>query len=130
MRTISVKNSLAEARATVARAGRRVPFTDAYQVAGEPARAAEMLVEGWAVVELSDLELSERIRIGRQRRIDELLELADKARERARQLLGTKFADRHTADARRYKIEAESLQDDVTEPITSPERDLRPSEAL
>lgn len=93
-------------------------------VEGGPAFAVRMLVADWLVEQLDAEQLAERCRVGRRRAIDDLLDRAKKARARAEELLGSKFADRHNKEARRLVLEAEALLSD-NEPITSAERDSR-----
>lgn len=80
---------------------------------GGPAFAAEMLTDGWTVRQLSPEELAERVRIGLRREVDELIERAKQSKARAQELLGSKFAARHQADARRDLMKAEALLEDI-----------------
>lgn len=91
---------------------RRVPFLEWAYVAKEGGPTYELciLVEGWGVREIPTDELARRTQAGLRREIDRLLECAQIAAARAKQLVGSRYQARHVLEAAEYRDRARELE--------------------
>lgn len=76
---------------------------------GGPAYVVEPVHEGWLVRELTPPELDARVSAGMRYAAEDLIRRAEAAEARARELLGSKFAPRHQAEASDLRSRAGTL---------------------
>lgn len=76
---------------------------------GGPAYVVDPLPEGWLVRELTPPELEARVSGGMRQAADDLIRRAEESEARARELLGSKFAPRHVAEAGKLRERAVTL---------------------